>query len=186
LTLEEAEAIEYDAKTEGDVGLVPIKRSRPPLWKTILLVLVALLETVVWTIYGCYLLFLTSNTRGNIWTSLLVLATAASWVYATIRPVTRRRVATPIYDLIIFYVVRFTGATIAASSLVFCWYVYGVHVPRTLITGLAADFMAILVGLGVLLSFPMGIPSQYVDPGQVGSVSSLAVQFQVSPTDIGK
>ncbi|CAE6458080.1 unnamed protein product, partial [Rhizoctonia solani] len=54
-------------------------------------------------------------------------------------------------------------------SLVFCWYVYGVHVPRTLITGLAADFMAILVGLGVLLSFPMGIPSQYVDPGQVGS-----------------
>ncbi|KAF8717299.1 P-loop containing nucleoside triphosphate hydrolase protein, partial [Rhizoctonia solani] len=169
LTLEEAEAIEYETKGDSDVGVVPTKRSGSPIWKTITLVLVALLETVAWTIQGCYLLFLTSNTRGNIWSSLLALATAASWVYAAIRPVTRKRVATPIYDLLIFYVVRFAVAIVSAGSLLFSSYVYRDYIPRPQIVGLAADFTAILVGLSVLLSFPMGIPSVHVDAGEVGS-----------------
>ncbi|KAJ1301354.1 hypothetical protein OPQ81_003753 [Rhizoctonia solani] len=107
--------------------------------------------------------------EGNIWSSLLLLATAASWVYATIRPVIRRRVATPTYDLLIFYLVRFVAAIITAGSLLFCWYVYGGRVPQAHITGLVLDMFGILIGLGVLLSFPMGVPSVYVDAKEIGS-----------------
>ncbi|KAG8689189.1 hypothetical protein FRC11_003875, partial [Ceratobasidium sp. 423] len=169
LTLEEAEAIEYDVPGDSDVGLVSAKRSGPPLWKTTVLVLIALFETIAWTIYGCYTLFLNSSSRGNIWSPLLALATAASWVYAAIRPVARRRVATPTYDLLIFYLVRFTGATFYVGSLFFCWYVYGDHVPRAHVTGLVIDSFGILLGLGVLVSFPMGTPSIHVDGKEIGS-----------------
>ncbi|KAH7316414.1 hypothetical protein B0J17DRAFT_724436 [Rhizoctonia solani] len=166
LTLEEAEAIEYDVQGDSDVGLGPAKRSGSPLWKTTVLVLIALVETMAWTIHGCYTLFLNTS---YVWSSLLVLATAASWVYATIRPVTRRRVATPTYDLLIFYLVRFAGAIITIGSLLFCWYVYGERVPRSHIAGLVADSIGILLGLAVLLSFPMGVPSTHVDSKEIGS-----------------
>ncbi|CAE7221585.1 unnamed protein product [Rhizoctonia solani] len=169
LTLEEAEAIEYDAPGDSDVGPAPPKRSGPPQWKTAILVFVALLETIVWTIHGCYSLFLISSSKGNIWSSLLVLATAASWVYATIRPFVRRRVATPTYDLLVFYLVRLVGTIITAGSLLFGRYVYGDQVPRAHVTGLAADSVAISLGLGVLLSFPMGVPSVHVDGTEIGS-----------------
>ncbi|CUA69534.1 ATP-dependent bile acid permease [Saccharomyces cerevisiae S288c] [Rhizoctonia solani] len=167
LTLEEAEAIEHDISGDSDVR--PSKHSGPPIWKTAILVLVALLETIVWTIYGCYTLFLVSSTKGNIWSSLLVLATAASWVYATIRPVVQRRVATPIYDLLTFYLVRFVGAVITACSLLFCWYVYKDQVSRAHMIGLAADSVGILLGMGVLLSFPLGVPSTHIDSKEIGS-----------------
>ncbi|CAE6448018.1 unnamed protein product [Rhizoctonia solani] len=167
LTLEEAEAIEYDVPGDSDVRLS--KRSGPPIWKTATLVFVALLEAIVWTIHGCYTLFLISSSEGNVWLSLLALATAASWVYATIRPVVRRRVATPTYDLLVFYLVKSVGAIIVAGSLLYSWYVNAEQVPRAHIVGLAADSVGILLGLAVLLSFPLGVPSTHVDAKEIGS-----------------
>ncbi|QRV85047.1 multidrug resistance-associated ABC transporter [Ceratobasidium sp. AG-Ba] len=109
LTLEEAETIEYDSVSyaNGHVDSdVVAKHAGPPVWKTTILVGVALFETAMWTAYGCYVLFLHSNTWPDVWAALVILLGASTWVYAAVRPVVRRKVATPTYDLYLWYVLH--------------------------------------------------------------------------------
>ncbi|KAG9123240.1 hypothetical protein FRC07_000064, partial [Ceratobasidium sp. 392] len=178
LTLEEAEAIEYGSGSyhngHADSDVVA-KHFGPPIWKTAILVGVALFETAVWTAYGCFVLFLHSNTWPDVWAALVILLGALTWVYAAVRPITQRKVATPTYDLYLWYVLRLAGVIVSTGALLFEWYVYGVSAPRAKLVGLAVTAVGVLLGLGVILSFPMGIPSEHVDATQIG--------WAVSPED---
>ncbi|QRW13623.1 ABC transporter transmembrane region [Ceratobasidium sp. AG-Ba] len=178
LTLEEAETIEYDSVSyaNGHVDSdVVAKHAGPPVWKTTILVGVALFETAMWTAYGCYVLFLHSNTWPDVWAALVILLGASTWVYAAVRPVVRRKVATPTYDLYLWYVLQAAGVVVSTGALLFEWYVHGVFASRAKVAGLAVSAVGVFLGLGVILSFPMGVPSGHVDATQIG--------WSVSPED---
>lgn len=167
LTLEEAEAIEYNGTR---VSKSPI----PPLWKTAALVLVGLVETTIWTSYGFYVLFLSPGS------ALPVLANALTWLYAAVRPVVRRRVPTPTYDLLVLYLIRFIALCISSAAMLFNWYVSGDHAPRPKVISLLLDSTGVLLALGIILSFPMGVPSEHVDPKEIGEVSCFCPMCPVS------
>lgn len=174
LTLEEAEAIEHDTTPN-----YYIKHLYPssPTWKPAVLVLVALVETAVWTFYGCYALSFTSD-KQTVWPAALELANAATWTYAAVRPILRRRVPTPTYDLWVYYLVRLLGVVVSAGALVFGLYVYGEHPENSKLARLAVDAAGVFLGLGVISSYPMGVPSEYVDPKEITHVRMFALSLE--------
>lgn len=182
LTLEEAEALDASAdKDEGNTTHTTTNATSTgiPLWRTIVLVWLALAETLVWLSIAAFSSFLSAShpippsthpsaPPPNLF-ALLALLTSLSWLYATIRPIAIPSATLPI-DLLALYVVHFVLLVLKVGGAVYDVNVLGIGGPNGLVVlGWGADAVALVVLLGVLWWTPLGIPSERVNRAEIVS-----------------
>ncbi|KAL5532471.1 hypothetical protein ACEPAF_6041 [Sanghuangporus sanghuang] len=155
LTLEEAEALDYDESKPKDAPADGPVRKRPPFWFTIILIVFGLIETGSWLAVGAFI-FATEgkDTREGI----LAFFFAATWLYASLSPALKPSVGPP-YDLFALYLVHFVGASLMLGGVVFDRTVYGDPTPPCLVLfGLIIN-LTVAFGLLILaLSRPLNDP----------------------------
>lgn len=187
LTLREAEILNTGEKIEN----VPQdEASAVPLWRTLVLSLIALTETLAWLALGSYHLVIAPE---DIWSDLRPFAIALSWLYATCRPVICPT-ATPPFDLFAFYFLRVAGDVLSFGGELYDHTVMGDPLPaKWVIAFQVVNLVAGVVLLLVVLSMPLDVPSSRVNPEDIVSYcyayhtsAELTEQFQgksVSPDD---
>lgn len=163
LTLSEAEAFAApDGKTE-----IHHHSLQPTLWRTLVLSLTALLQTLAWLGVGSYILI--TEDRG-VWGSLLPFLVAVPWLYACCRTVFTPS-ATPPYDLFVLLIVRLAGDILVFGGMLFDHYVYGLPLRDPLVlSAQILNLTASTASLVTIFSMPLGIPSSRVDPAEIVSV----------------
>ena len=67
-----------------------------PLWRTLILSTVSLFETLLWLGIGCYTLIVKPE---DVWNGVRDFLVAATWLYATLRPIVRPAATAP-FDLL--------------------------------------------------------------------------------------
>lgn len=166
LSVSEAEAFLH---TEGELVAYETQR-KPPLWKTLTLLLIGLLETTTWLAIGSYRVVDSSDEHASelweIWTPFVV---ATTWAYASIRPIARPK-PTPSYDLFTLYILHFIAASIVIGRIVYDKSTLNVPYPPPIILGPAClNVAAPLLLILVVLTMPVGTPSQHVDITEIVS-----------------
>lgn len=168
LTLKEAEALNAEIPPEE------LQKNTPsaPLWRTLLLSLTALAETLAWLILGSYRFAVQPEA---LWDDLRPFLIAVSWLYATCRPVASP-CATPPYDLFILYILRTAFDTLTFGGELYNRTVYGTPLPGTwMLVGQVLNLVASSLLLVVIVSMPLAIPSPSVKREEIGK--------SVSPED---
>ncbi|KII83760.1 hypothetical protein PLICRDRAFT_119100 [Plicaturopsis crispa FD-325 SS-3] len=159
LTLQEAEAL--DADTIDAKPGPPVETT--PLWRAVVLSGIALFEVLVWVAIGCF----SFSTNENVWSGVLDILIAISWLYAAARPIVRP-VPTPPYDLLVLYLVHVVGGALILGGALFD-HQLGVPMPSTArVVGMTLNLLAVLAVLGVVLAMPLAIPSAKVAPEAIG------------------
>ncbi|KZT66167.1 hypothetical protein DAEQUDRAFT_813713 [Daedalea quercina L-15889] len=162
LSLPEAEALDTDEKTERvtRAGKPPV-----PLWRSLLLALVALTEALVWLGLACYSLAVIPV---DVHHALVGFALAFVWLYAAVRPIASPS-ATPPVDLLVFYTLQLVTSTLALGGLLFDSNVRGYPNPAPwVLAGHVVDLAAIALLLLVVFSMPLGVPSDKVEKDKIG------------------
>jgi len=174
MTLPEAEALDANASTEGKLGadedmgddpLVPV-----PLWRSLVLSWIGLVQTLVWLGVGSYLWVVDSY---NLWNALCPVLISASWLYATARPIFNP-MATPPMDLFSIYCVHIVAGSLLFGGVLYDHNISGLPLPPSLaIVALVFNLVAIMVLLAVVVNMPMGIPSKRVRKENIVSIIPL-------------
>ncbi|KAI5116711.1 hypothetical protein M0805_003223 [Coniferiporia weirii] len=179
LTLREAEALDTDEKTPLVPEQPPTESSsgdavRVPLWLTLVLTAVGLLETGAWLSVGTYLLAI-DHEQVDLAGSLRAIATAFSWLYAALVPLVRPS-ATPTSSLFSLYLLHLIGGTLLLGGALLDARVGSAPLPSTpALIGYALNLGAVTLLLLVQLSRPLALPSSAVDKTEIGN--------RVSPED---
>lgn len=170
LTLHEAEALEAEGEGDGEVEIAV--DSKPPLWRTLVLSTVALLETLAWIALGSYVL-VTSQRHGTSLEPITILPfiLAFSWLYATLVPILRPA-ATPPYGLFALYIVQLAMGVLLLGGVLYQQQTSSTPLPdRSIMLALVGNLVAVLVGLGVITNIPMAVPSRRVKKEDIVSLS---------------
>ena len=164
ITLEEAEALDEtgvesthystDSGEDDDKSEVTV-----PLWRTVLLSWIALLEALVWLSIGVYRLVTYSK---DFWYPLNFIAIAATWLYAFARPI-HHPTLTPPYDLFALFLCHLGSAVLLLGGVLYDRAVL-VETPLDPLTmvGLCANLSAVAVLLIVVLRMPLDTPSKRI------------------------
>ncbi|EIW82695.1 multidrug resistance-associated ABC transporter [Coniophora puteana RWD-64-598 SS2] len=177
ITLPEAEALaagtssapQAQASNTNSDAVGVTTPSGASLWRTLVLSLFATLEALAWLAIASILIIPTGPSRDDVYTNVLIVLLASSWVYAAVVPVARP-CATVHYDLFILYLVQFAGGIILLGGTVYEHKIR--HVPLPLPCGLAvmvANVIVVLLLLLTVVTMPMGIPRAAVKPEDLGS-----------------
>ncbi|KAI0332220.1 multidrug resistance-associated ABC transporter [Cubamyces sp. BRFM 1775] len=169
LPLSEAEALLY-GEDDGDEG--EESKDLVPLWRTLVLSTLSLVECLLWVGVGCYSLV---NDSDDLWNGGGDLLIAVSWFYAALRPIVRPTATVPI-DLFLLF-----GLHILLGLFILCGHVYDyyAHViafppPSVVVMASAALFVG-LAGFAIVASMPARIPSGRIKREDIGK--------SVSPED---
>ncbi|KIP06892.1 hypothetical protein PHLGIDRAFT_128004 [Phlebiopsis gigantea 11061_1 CR5-6] len=166
LTLPEAEALLSDDLRSDEPA---VDTSAVPLWRTVLLSLVALTETLAWLVLGSYRFAVQPE---SLWEDLQPFIIAASWLYATCRPIAKPT-ATPPYDLFVLYCLRLILGLLVFGGVLYDHTVYGEPLPGAwTITGHVVNIVALCVLLAVTFSMPLAVPSHFTKAEDVGTTLS--------------
>lgn len=173
LTLHEAEALAASAapsdKVNEDISYSNETLVAVPLWRTVVLSWISLLQTLVWLGVGSFLLM---DERTAVWAAICPMLVAASWLYATARPVLRPT-ATPPYDLFCLFIIQLISAILLLGGVLFDHNASGSPLPPTfVILGLVANLVAVLVLVVVVINMPVGVPSEHVKKEEIVNVLS--------------
>jgi hypothetical protein len=170
ITLQEAEAldgsgemamVDEDAPQESQVEA----ENLVPLWRTVVLSFLALLETLFWLGVASF----TFVTTQEVWDGFSSVLIASTWLYAVCRPIIRPT-PTPPYDLFTLYIIHFVMGIVLLGGNIQAKDVYGTPLPSTaVIVGQVFNLIATLVLLGVIVSMPVGIRSNRVKKSDVAS-----------------
>ena len=121
--------------------------------------LVALAETLAWLIIGSYRFAVQPET---IWEDLQPFIVAASWLYATCRPIASPS-ATPPYDLFALYCLRLAFDVLNFGGILYDHTVYDDPLPGTgAIVGHVLNLVALTVLLVIIFSMPLAVPGPAV------------------------
>ena len=173
LTLPEAEALLSDEPHSDDL---PANTSAVPLWRTVLLSLVALAETLAWLVLGSYRFAVQPE---SLWEDLQPFIIAASWLYATCRPIASPT-ATPPYDLFAMYCLRLAFDLLAFGGVLYDHTVYEDPLPGAwAIAGHLLNLVALCVLLAVTFGMPLAVPSHYVKPEDIVRTASNLCEFLI-------
>lgn len=165
LDLREAEALglgsesEYNGEDQEE-GKPTVAPNFVPLWRTIVLSFLGILQSFVWVAYGAYRAY---NEESLIWRNLLPFLVGISWIYAAIRPIVRPT-ATPPYDLFTLYSILLATSSLQIGGFLFDYGVFDIPLPPTVV--LVAHFgnlIAILILLTIVVKMPVAIPSDKMD-----------------------
>lgn len=167
LTLHEAEALDLSGATlldEREVTTQVEVENLVPLWRTIVLAFVALIESFFWLATAGYTFTVGTDSP---WSGISSVLIALTWVYAACRPVAKPQ-PTPPYDLFVLYTIHLVMGIILVGGIVHSNDVYGTPMPPTaVLVVLALNLVAILVVLGVVVNMPMGIRSNRVNKSDI-------------------
>jgi hypothetical protein len=164
LPLREAEALVVQAEKPDDI----VVDNAVPLWRTVLLSFVALVQALVWTAVGAYSL-ITGN--HHLWTAIAPLLIAATWIYASCKPVFWPK-PTIHYDLFTLFVLHLVLAIVMLGGTLYEHEIFGVPLPSKLpFFGLVANLLAVLLVLAVVGNMPFELPSNYVKKEDIASPS---------------
>ena len=185
LTLREAEALVTQAEKTDDI----VVDNSIPLWRTILLSFVALIQALAWTALGSYSLI---TNKDHLWMGIAPLLIAATWVYASCKAVFYPK-PTIHFDLFTLFVLHLVLGIIMLGGILYEHEVFDVPLPSPLpFFGIIANLDATLVVLIVVGNMPFALPSNLVKKEDiVGSrtifvhlIFSLVLQYvKHSPED---
>ena len=165
ITLAEAEAL--DARAAGDEKDVELEELNSsdnssvavPLWRSLVLSWLGLVQTLVWLAVGSYTLVVEPS---HGWVTLCLVLISLSWLYATVRPIFHP-MATPPMDLFSLYCIHLVAGTLLFGGAFYERDVAGAPLPSSIaVAGLILNLIAVLVLIAVVLRMPMGIPSHRV------------------------
>lgn len=169
LTLHEAQAL--DAASNDTSGAEIEITPKPPLWRTLLLCIISLLQSIAWLALASYRLV----TQPFHPSSVLPYVLALPWIYASLRPLLRPLSTAP-YDLFALFVAHLAMGVLMLGGVLYPHHVLnGPLVGPLVLAGLSANVVSVLVGLAVVINIPMDVPSSRVRAVDiVSSISSIS------------
>ncbi|KIO27861.1 hypothetical protein M407DRAFT_22914 [Tulasnella calospora MUT 4182] len=174
LTVDDAEEIIAQAEQTGLIdGAKPAPTSEPEpapsygaLWRTIILTVFSLLESLAWLALGSYRAYTFSKTpTPEILPIYIALpfVTALTWLYACLRSFTRYPRSTPPYDLFTLFLVYFTAGCLDWAVLLYEKATMGWPWPqRIVLAAMVWHWITVLLLLIVILRMPLGVESARV------------------------
>ncbi|KAG0701637.1 hypothetical protein DFH29DRAFT_925615 [Suillus ampliporus] len=155
LTLREAEALDIQRENIGDV----VVDNTVPLWRTVLLSFVALVQALVWSAVGAYSII---TDKVHVWMGIAPLFIAATWIYASCKPVFWPK-PTVHFDLFALFVLHLVLGIILLGGTIYEHEVVGVPLPPRLpFLGLISNLVAILVVITIVGNMPFDLPSNRI------------------------
>ncbi|KAJ7147063.1 hypothetical protein C8R43DRAFT_1011698 [Mycena crocata] len=172
MSLHEAEALEqatsFNSPDYPSMG-PSIVVSR---WRSVLFAFGGLLECLAWVADASFYL---ASTPSDPWGAFRRFLVAFSWIYTTIRSVTRPS-TTVCYDLFAVYILHFIAGSVHLGGYVFETIVADTPLPATLVLfGLSANLAVIVTLMYVTMTMPIALPSPRVKKEHIG--------YTVSPED---
>ncbi|KAI0634339.1 multidrug resistance-associated ABC transporter [Trametes polyzona] len=164
LTLHEAEAL-----ISGDGTIDEEGENMVPLWRTLILTAISLVQSLLWVGVGCFCLITWPET---IWDGVRGIMMASTWFYAALRPIVKPVVVVP-YDLLALLVLHVVLGIVALVGHIFDRYVSNSPLPH--ISSLVIEISSLIsaaVLLPVLLNVPLAIPSKQVRKEEIGKTIS--------------
>lgn len=184
LTLHEAEALGVDpdekerSVDEEDGELTRQVPNLVPLWRTVLVAFVGILECFCWTAVGAYR---TYNEGSLVWLGILPFFLAVAWLYPALRLIVRPT-PTPPFDLFTLYLMFLVTSIIQIGGLVYDNTVSDTPLPPTLILIIqVSSLAAVLILLVVTVRMPFAIPSNRVEIEKLVSRTRMSVYLQLIP-----
>lgn len=166
LTVHEAEALMYEDKNEGEDQS---EDPSIPLWRTLLLSTVSLVETLLWVGVGCYSLIVNPQ---DTWAGLRDFLVAVTWLYASLRPIIWPTPTAP-FDLFCLYAAHFGFGVVTFFGRVYDQYVLGLPMPGPIRSSVYIINIVAVAGLLLLvMNMPLGVPSKRVKKEDIVSHSS--------------
>ncbi|KAI0657587.1 multidrug resistance-associated ABC transporter [Cubamyces menziesii] len=169
LPLPEAEALLYG---DGNGGEEREGENVVPLWRTLILSTVSLIECLLWLGIGCYSLIINPE---DTWNGVRDFLIAVTWFYAALRPIVRPTATVP-RDLFVLFALHLLLGVVTSIGHVYDHYVYGISLPSLPATAVyAVNLLAVAGAFLVVVNMPLGIPSKHVKKEEIGK--------SVSPED---
>ncbi|KAH9903343.1 multidrug resistance-associated ABC transporter [Cubamyces lactineus] len=143
-----------------------------PLWRTLVLSTLSLVECLLWVGIGCYNLAINPQ---DLWNGGRDILIAITWLYAALCPIVRPKATVPI-DLFLIY-----GLHILLSLFVLCGHVYDHYAhaiafpPTSVIAVTSAGLVTGLAAFAIVITMPTRVPSRRVKKEDIGK--------SVSPED---
>ncbi|KAI0697630.1 multidrug resistance-associated ABC transporter [Cerioporus squamosus] len=142
---------------------------RVPLWRTLILSTVSLIETLLWLGVGCYSLIVNPE---DTWNGVRDFLVAATWFYASLRPVVSPSAAAP-PDLLSLFTVHLVLGIVTFFGHLYDSYVYDVPMPTPLRSAVYIINLVAVAGLFLLvLNMPLDIPSKRINKEDIGKTVS--------------
>ncbi|KAJ7505211.1 hypothetical protein B0H11DRAFT_1977471 [Mycena galericulata] len=164
LTLREAEGL--------DLASAPSATSPEPRWRPLLFAFAGLSECLTWMADASFHFVVTPS---NAWGGVCRLLIAFSWMYTTVRPITRPSPTVP-YDLFTIYVLHFIAGFLQIGGYLFEYSVSSTPLPAPLVLfGLSANLAVVTTLLYVAMRMPIALPSAQVKKEDIG--------YTISPED---
>ncbi|KAI0634381.1 hypothetical protein C8Q77DRAFT_1056057 [Trametes polyzona] len=161
--LEEAESLVADGSHVG------AETTDVPLRRTLLLSAVSLIECAVWVSLACYVLV--ANPDDEVLLGVCDSLVAVTWLYAGLRAVLRPPTLLP-YDLLVLFSLHLILSTVVLVGLVYDLYVFELPISPLLLLARVTNVAVITVLLGVVLSFPLALPSTRIRKEDIGTTVS--------------
>lgn len=169
LTLNEAEALNAASENAADAQIVP--DAKPPVWRTLILCGIALLQSMAWLALASYHL-ITEPFHASL---VLPYVLALPWLYAALRPLLKP-LSTPPYDLFVLLLVHlFMGILMLGGALYTHYVLEGPLASPFVLASLSVNIGAVLISLSVVINIPMGVPSSRVKEANIVSLISIDV-----------
>ncbi|CDO68601.1 hypothetical protein BN946_scf184996.g32 [Trametes cinnabarina] len=164
LPLAEVEALVY-----GDNGREENAEDVVPLWRTLVLSTVSLIECLLWLGIGCYSLIVNPEDTWTVWRDVLI---AATWFYAALRPIIRPTATVP-YDLLVLFGSHLVLGTIIFLGLLYDRYVYAIPLSSPMVIVVhVVNLIAVGGVFTVVMNMPLAIPSKYIKKEDIGKTVS--------------
>ncbi|KAF7974527.1 hypothetical protein HWV62_11990 [Athelia sp. TMB] len=165
LTLHEAEALDISEEKSQEEPEEDEVEVWSPMWKTLTMFLVAMLQTMIWLTIGCYTIFAVPD--GTV-EGIFSILRAATWFYAALRPILNAQ-ATAAYDLFTLYFIHLFAGSLLLGGVLYDMDVYAQPAPGVgVIASLIFNLVATIALLCVVLSMPLAIPSNKVRKSDIG------------------
>jgi hypothetical protein len=164
ISLREAEAVDAGEPGPGDA----VASSAVPLWRTVALAFIALVQALAWLSAGAYILV----TRDlDTWTGVCAVVVGSTWVYGVSKPVFWSK-PTAHLDLFFLYLGHFVFGVVLLGGTIYDHRVFHLPLaPRTELVGLVFNLVAVLVELALVSTMPMGLPSSRINKEDIVSVT---------------
>ncbi|KAL0951671.1 hypothetical protein HGRIS_008350 [Hohenbuehelia grisea] len=170
ISLAEAEGQRDEDATSRDENTLHSDGGRKgSAWRAVVFSFIGLVESLAWVGVGSYRIIDESST---LWVGLSAILIAFTWLYATVRSIFSLE-ATPPYDIFSVYFLHLFGALLQLGGAAYDYNVLGYPWPSA-ITSLAMVLNLVLITLGlvVMLGMPVGVPSEQVKEGEIGTTLS--------------
>ncbi|KAI0639291.1 multidrug resistance-associated ABC transporter [Trametes polyzona] len=164
LPLREAEAL-----ISGDDTLADEDENVVPLWRTLVLSTVSLVESLLWVGVGCYSLIVNPEV---VWGGIRDFLVATTWFYAALRPILKPTAVVP-YDLLILFGLHLVLGIVTLVGHVYDNYVYALPFPNpVLLTAEVINVVAVAGVFTVVMNMPLAIPSKQIKKEEIGKTIS--------------